>query len=175
MTWRTALIALLASVAGPPVAAQPAWVVGALPPGEALHLRTGPSPEFEVIGQMRPGTGPLGHDVCVRLITDPHEAQAQALPEWCRLTRNGQPLGWAPARDLIPASDALYLVRGWRQAEDVCRIAGETALTAEFLDDSADLVACPAGHADSLAVQTMDGARVMGQVLDHILLSIPRR
>ncbi len=45
----------------------------------------------------------------------------------------------------LPATDgaALPLMGGYRAEADQCRRVGENAYTNQFLDDAADLVACP--------------------------------
>lgn len=128
---------------GTPALAEAGWTVGPLPPGEGLNLRIGPGPGFAPVALLPPGALPFDRQTCVRLITDPAESDAGKLPEWCLLGRDGQPLGWVAARYLIPAADALRIVRGWPGPADTCQLIGETALTGEFLDDSADLVGCP--------------------------------
>lgn len=170
---RLLVATLLAVALAGPAAAQPAeWTVGALPRGEGLNLRTGPGPGFEAIGQLAPGATPFSRETCVLLITDRAETDAGKLPEWCRLTRNGQVLGWVAARYLIPAEGALRIVRGWRDDNDACKLIGETALTGEFLDDAADLVGCPAG-APELAELWPLRARDLGQMLGWHLVSVP--
>lgn len=78
----------------------------------------------------------------------------------------------APGAPRAGLETTLPLMVGHRDADDICRRVGEDAYTNRFLDDTADLVACPAGVAgpsgrDSAArVATKDG---------WVLFSVPRR
>jgi len=63
---------------------------------------------------------------------------------------------------------------GYPQPGDPCRRAGETGFTNRFLDDAADLVACPAGPVSD-ALAGMPGASEAGRVDGWILYSIARR
>lgn len=150
------------------------WTLGPLPrPATTLALHTGPAPGFERIGQLSPGAVPFEKRHCVRLITAPAERDAMRLPEWCQIARNGEPLGWVMADPLIPAEDALRIVRGWRGENDACKLIGESALTGDFLDDSADLVGCPAGAQSSLP-RNRRGILPLGEMLGFDLFSVTR-
>ena len=61
---------------------------------------------------------------------------------------------------------------GYPTAGAPCRRIGETAATVDYLDDSADLVGCPAS--DQPAIAALGGTSV-GQVDGVALISVPRR
>ena len=58
---------------------------------------------------------------------------------------------------------------GYPAAGAPCRRIGETAATVDYLDDSADLVGCPASDQAAL------GGKSLGQVDGVALISVPRR
>ncbi|SEN22258.1 hypothetical protein SAMN04488003_11181 [Loktanella fryxellensis] len=63
---------------------------------------------------------------------------------------------------------------GYRDADDPCRLAYETAATNRYLDDAADLVACPAGpDADAFGAKT--NGRTVADMAGYRLFSVPRR
>lgn len=62
---------------------------------------------------------------------------------------------------------------GYPQPGDACRRLGESALTSNYLDDSALLVGCP-GDAAAMALVNGEGARVVGVAEGVTLLSIPQ-
>ncbi len=73
-----------------------------------------------------------------------------------------------------PPADLGLFGDGYPLPGDPCRRAGETGFTNRFLDDAADLVACPAGPAaDALA--GLSGARETARLEGWILYSIARR
>lgn len=79
--------------------------------------------------------------------------------------------GCAPVEE--PATLALF--GAYREPVDPCRIAGETAYTNRFLDDSADLVACPEGDEEVLRIFVSDvNAREVDRVAGYVLYSVPR-
>ncbi|MDP1599887.1 hypothetical protein [Phenylobacterium sp.] len=61
---------------------------------------------------------------------------------------------------------------GYPAAGAPCRRIGETAATVDYLDDSADLVGCPAS--DQAAIAAL-GGKSLGQVDGVALISVPRR
>jgi hypothetical protein len=69
----------------------------------------------------------------------------------------------------------LVFVRGYRSPSDECRLVGESAFTFQFLDDSADLVACPTGSSamDTLMAET--GAPMITQTNSFTFFSLPYR
>lgn len=60
---------------------------------------------------------------------------------------------------------------GYPKAGDPCRRVGENAATANFLDDSAILVGCPAADAEAIAAV---GGQTVGEVEGITLISIPQ-
>jgi hypothetical protein len=94
--------------------------------------------------------------------------------------------GQAPAADTsepaAPASVATVWPSGlnvfgdgFPQAGDPCRRVGESALTADYLDDSSVLVGCPGGAAgpEASAILAGSGARVVGTVENITLITVP--
>lgn len=69
----------------------------------------------------------------------------------------------------------LTFVRGYRGAADECQLVGETAFTVDFLDDAADLVACPTGSTAMASLMAETGARMITQTNSVTLFSIPYR
>lgn len=61
---------------------------------------------------------------------------------------------------------------GYPAAGAPCRRIGETAATVDYLDDSADLVGCPAS--DQAAIAAL-GGKPLGQLDGVALISVPRR
>lgn len=66
---------------------------------------------------------------------------------------------------------------GYPRPGDACRRLGETALTNDYLDDSAILVGCPGDASDAAAMALVkgEGARFAGVVEGVTMLSIPRK
>ena len=69
----------------------------------------------------------------------------------------------------------LVFVRGYRSAGDDCRLVGESAFTVDFLDDAADLVACPTGSAAMASLMAETGAPMITQTNSYTFFSIPYR
>ncbi len=64
---------------------------------------------------------------------------------------------------------------GYRFTGDACRRIGEDAYTNQFLDDSADLVGCPA-DLENLGVFVIDfNAQEVARRDGYVLYSVPRR
>lgn len=64
---------------------------------------------------------------------------------------------------------------GYPDPGDPCRRLGETELTVNYLDDSAQLVGCPGAAGDGPAAGIVAaGGRVVGTVKGVTLLSIPQ-
>lgn len=91
----------------------------------------------------------------------------------------------APAAPTAPAASAatawpsslVVVGDGYPNAGDPCRRIGESAATADLLDDAADLVGCPGGAQAPavLALVEGHGGRVVKQYEDVTLVSVPRR
>lgn len=69
----------------------------------------------------------------------------------------------------------LVFVRGYRFADDVCMLTGESAFTVDFLDDAADLVTCPTGHPAAAELLAETNASLVTQTNSFTLYSVPRR
>lgn len=78
----------------------------------------------------------------------------------------------APAPTLEPVT--LLLLGGYRDPADACRRAGESEATADYLDDAANLVACPK-DAENLGVfVTETGALEVARLGGYVLYSVRR-
>jgi hypothetical protein len=69
----------------------------------------------------------------------------------------------------------LNFVRGYRSSSDDCQFVGETSFTVDFIDDAADLVACPTGSAAMASLVVETGAPVITQTNSFSFFSIPYR
>lgn len=69
----------------------------------------------------------------------------------------------------------LVFVRGYRSADDDCKLTGESAFTVEFLDDAADLVTCSTGSAAATTLVSETSASMLTQTNSYTLYSVPRR
>lgn len=78
----------------------------------------------------------------------------------------------SPASPFVWPTSLRVIDDGYPDAGAPCRRIGETAATVDYLDDSADLVGCPAG--DTAAIAALDGRR-LAEVDGVVLVSIPRR
>jgi hypothetical protein len=84
----------------------------------------------------------------------------------------------SPAVSAPPATwpaDLRVMGDGFPRAGDACRRLGESALTSNYLDDSAVLVGCPGSAADSPArgVLKIPGSRAVGAAEGVTFISIP--
>ncbi|GLT19576.1 hypothetical protein GCM10007938_33580 [Vibrio zhanjiangensis] len=67
----------------------------------------------------------------------------------------------------------LVLMHGWRSYDDPCRTVGETAATADYLDHTTRLIACPVGDAGiEDMTQHMQG-KLLTVLEGYQLMSIP--
>ena len=69
----------------------------------------------------------------------------------------------------------LVFVRGYRSADDDCKLTGESTFTVEFLDDAADLVTCSTGSAAAATLVSETSASMVTQTNSYTLYSVPRR
>lgn len=85
-----------------------------------------------------------------------------------------QPTALPPTGGARMPTDVPMFGGGYRNSGDLCRRAGESAFTNQFLSDSADLVACPPGtDAGLFAFET--GGKQVGRRDGWILFTVPRR
>ena len=74
-----------------------------------------------------------------------------------------------------PVPVDLPLLGGYRETADQCQRVGESAYTNQFLDDAADLVACPERAENLGAFVTETGAVEVDRAGGFILYSVPLR
>lgn len=79
-----------------------------------------------------------------------------------------------PTQRPVPPADFAVFGSGFPNAGDPCRRAGESAFTNQFLDDAADLVACPPG-VDTATFAANFQAREVARRDFWTLFSVPRR
>lgn len=84
------------------------------------------------------------------------------------------PVPPAPSLGVRAPDSALFLVRGYRSESDPCRLAGETEFTVNFLDDAADLVACPTGSDAEAELVAATGAPELARTVSFTLYSVTR-
>jgi len=108
----------------------------------------------------------------MRLVTLSALALAAAGLSACVVTVPEQPVQ-PEQRPAAPADFAVFGT-GFPNPGDPCRRAGESAFTGQFLDDAADLVACPPGF-DTATFVANFGAREVARRDFWRLFSVPRR
>ncbi|AXI46638.1 hypothetical protein C1J03_11775 [Sulfitobacter sp. SK012] len=69
----------------------------------------------------------------------------------------------------------LVFVGGYRGPADDCQLVGESAFAADFLDDAANLVACPTGSVAMESLMAETGAAIITQTNSFTFFSIPFR
>lgn len=69
----------------------------------------------------------------------------------------------------------LVFVRGYRSPSDECQLVGESAFTIDFLDDAADLVACPTGSSAMETLMAETGAQIITQTNSFSFFSLVYR
>ncbi len=106
----------------------------------------------------------LGSVAAVSLVACSQPEQSKATAPISTAAPTSTPFAWPAALRIVGD--------GYPAAGAACRRVGETAATVEYLDDSADLVGCPAS--DQAAIAALGGTLV-GQVDGVALISVPRR
>mgnify|MGYP000873044048 CR=1 FL=1 len=149
-----------------------------------LNMRSGPSTQHAVIGQIPKGTW-----IQVTECTNPVswcQTVFGNVPAWVsagylnpRPIAGTQPAAPAPApvppsSGPVPPADIPLFGPGFRTPDDLCRRAGESAFTNQFLGGDADLVACPPGTDPRLFAFETNG-REVGRRDGWILFTVPRR
>jgi hypothetical protein len=72
-----------------------------------------------------------------------------------------------------PEASGLVSVRPFPAEGDVCQVIGESAATADYLDDSAVLIGCPVQEAGAIADRRAEGATELEVIGSWLLLSVP--
>lgn len=72
-----------------------------------------------------------------------------------------------------PMSSDLTFVRDYRHDGDACQLVGESAATVNYLDDSADLVACPTDSPDEDSLRAGTRQAPITTVGMYTLYSVP--
>lgn len=72
-----------------------------------------------------------------------------------------------------PEASGLEGGRHYPGPDDVCQVIGENALTSEYLDDSATLIGCPKAEPGAIADRKAEGATVLAELGEWLLLSVP--
>lgn len=79
----------------------------------------------------------------------------------------------APASYSPPGDSGLVAVRAFPGPDDVCQIIGENALTVDFLDDNSTLIGCPKAEAGAISDRRAEGATIVDEIGEWILLTVP--
>lgn len=72
---------------------------------------------------------------------------------------------------LSPEVSGLVGVRPYPNADDVCQVIGENALTSRHLDHTSILIGCPRYEAGAIADRVAEGAVVLEDIGEWTLLS----
>lgn len=73
-----------------------------------------------------------------------------------------------------PNDSDLPFVRPYRAEGDACMLVGESPVTVEYLDHTADLVACPINYEGLGVFVTETGGQLMASHAGYHLFSVPR-
>jgi len=165
-------LALVLGLALPAAAQAPQSVVTT----SNLNMRSGPGTQHPVVAWVPKGTWIQAFG-CTNPVA------------WCQTTFNGTH-GWVSANHINPRPtvgtmppppaagtshpDIPLFGPGFRGEGDLCRRAGESAFTNQFLGGDADLVACPPGTDPRLFAFETNG-REVGRRDGWILFTVPRR
>lgn len=80
----------------------------------------------------------------------------------------------APAGDSLDDPN-LPIIRDYRAPGDQCKFVGESAVTVDYLDDAADLVACPSDYEGLGVFVTETGGIEVGSYDTWTFYSVPYR
>ena len=177
MLMRSVILAVVASFSGAAAFADPVYKVGHVAAADVLNVRQGPSVDFDILMGLPPDYRGVQKLVCVLVKPNPHGAAPSRMPEWCMIADQGGALGWVNARFLVADTAPpvrLRLVAGYRSYDDACRLVGESEEVVDYLDHTADLVACPEGHPGVIELQQEMGAQPVAELDGYVLLSIPQ-
>jgi uncharacterized protein YgiM (DUF1202 family) len=152
-----------------------------VPDNDVLNARSGPGTDNRIIGALANGDS-------VRVLGCENVGNSR----WCEIEMmtDMRERGWVNARYLTgeasarptpppsqspeaPANLPLF-GQGYPNPGDPCRQAGESSLTNRYLDDAADLVACPPNTDAGLFAYTYNATQ-LERVQGWILFSVPRR
>ena len=155
--------------------------VTGVPANDVLNARSGPGTDNRIVGALANGDS-------VRMLGCENVGNSR----WCEIEMmtDMRERGWVNARYLTgesgarptpavtqspeaPANLPLF-GGGYPNPGDPCRRVGESSLTNRYLDDAADLVACPPNTDAGLFAYTYN-ATELERVQGWILFSVPRR
>ena len=80
----------------------------------------------------------------------------------------------APVGGVSEPGPELVFVRGYRSADDDCKLTGESAFTIDFLDHAADLVTCSTGGPAAASLVSETSASIVTQTNSYTLYSVLR-
>lgn len=85
------------------------------------------------------------------------------------------PLLLAACTTAVPPDTSLpFFGDGYRTSGDACRLLGEALVTQDYLDHTADLVACPADMDGLVSFVRETGAREIFRREGYIAYSVPK-
>ncbi|NRD73299.1 hypothetical protein HQQ94_08590 [Shewanella sp. VB17] len=82
-----------------------------------------------------------------------------------------------PPPQIIKAGDGqvvLRLMHSFRGSDDPCKTVGETAATANYLDHTSWLVACPIDDAGIEDIQSNMQGQILETLEGYVLLNVPK-
>jgi hypothetical protein len=150
--------------------------VTGVPANDVLNVRSGPGTGNGIVGALANGD-------TVRVLG----CEDVGASRWCEIEilTDMRERGWVNARFLTGGaasatplpdapSDLPLFGEGYPNPGDPCRRVGESATTSRYLDDAADLVACPPSTDAGLFAFTY-GATELERIEGWMLFSVPRR
>ena len=82
-------------------------------------------------------------------------------------------IGCTPEPSPPPETDLPFFGDGYRAEGDMCRRLGESAVTINYLDHTADLVGCPESMENLGIFETETGAREVFRKDGYVVYTVP--